>query len=180
MELFEQASGARMHTALYRPGNAGAFTLTSSFLLDLARFLTKASRAIAGAFLGLLNNRGFKSRLSLVGQLSKQRALNYGITGIIARSAGLANDLRLTAGPSYGIYKNLSLRCFLGFRGDNLDRFLIRVKESAESFKVLAQLLATLDLKTGKLDRSSYALTSNTATLLGSTMFACSDFDSCD
>lgn len=144
MELFEQASGARMHTALYRPGGAEAVSLTQHLLSDLARFLTKAARAIAGAFLGLLSNRGLKSRLSYVGQLSRQRLLSYGVSGITARSAGLFTDLRLSDGRGYGVYQNLSMRSFLGYRGDNLDRFLLRIKEAAESLKCLAQLLALL------------------------------------
>jgi NADH:ubiquinone oxidoreductase subunit D len=147
MELFEQVSGARMHTALYRPADAGLGVLTHGFVADLARFLTKAARAVSGAFLGLINSRSLKTRLSFVGQLSKQRVLTYGITGITARSAGLFVDLRLSGQTGYGVYRNLSLRSFIGYRGDNLDRFLLRIKESAESLKVLAQLLAFTDSK---------------------------------
>ena len=37
----------------------------------------------------------------------------------------------------------MTARTFLGKRGDNLDRFLLRVKETAESFRTLSQTLQT-------------------------------------
>lgn len=38
----------------------------------------------------------------------------------------------------------MTLRSFLGRRGDNFDRFLIRVKEVSESFRVLSQVVDSL------------------------------------
>lgn len=144
MEICERASGARMHTALYRPFAFDQSALTTQLLFDLTQFLTRCSRSLAGAFLGLLNNRCFKSRLSFVGQITTTRALSYGITGLIGRSGGLFYDLRLQARPGYGLYRYFSFRTFLGRRGDNYDRFLLRVKEVAESFRVLTQVVQVL------------------------------------
>jgi NADH-quinone oxidoreductase subunit D len=144
MELCEQASGARMHTALYRPYAFDMTVLSSLFLRELSQFLTRCSRSLAGSFLGLLNNRSLKSRLSFVGQLSLAKAQSYGITGLLARSCGGLYDLRLQAQSGYGFYRDLSLRVFLGRRGDNLDRFLLRIKETSESFRLLSQLLTRL------------------------------------
>ena len=89
MEVFEQASGARMHTALYKPFEVDFSYINSGLFLEIAAFLTKASRAVAGAFLGLLSNRSLRTRLSFVGQISQSKVLGYGITGLIARSSGL-------------------------------------------------------------------------------------------
>ena len=74
MELCEQASGARMHTALYRPFAFDMTAFSSLFVRELSQFLTRCSRSLAGSFLGLLNNRSLKSRLSFVGQLSLTKA----------------------------------------------------------------------------------------------------------
>jgi NADH:ubiquinone oxidoreductase subunit D len=143
-ELFEGLSGARMHTGLHRPFDFDFTVLSRRFLLELSRLLGRCGRALAGAFLGLLNNRAFKTRLALVGQLSSSRLREYGITGVIARSAGLGVDLRRQGVGAYGAYSGLAVRTFLGRRGDNLDRFLGRVKEVAESFRLIAQLLQGL------------------------------------
>lgn len=144
MELCEQASGARMHTALYRPF-AFDFTVVSGvFIRELGHFLSRCGRSLAGAFLGLLNNRSLKSRLSFVGQISLAKAEAYGLTGLTARSCGSLYDLRLQGRVGYTIYRGLAFRVFLGRRGDNFDRFLLRVKEVAECFRLLSQCLQAL------------------------------------
>lgn len=145
MELFERVSGARMHTALYRPFTVDLTPLTAGFFRDLAHFLTRCGRSLSGAFLGLLHNRVIKTRLAMLGQISKNKALAHGISGVIARSTGLCVDLRLTATPGYGAYRGLSFRTFLGRRGDNLDRFLLRIKEMVESFRVISQVAQMLN-----------------------------------
>jgi len=148
MEFFERISGARMHTALYKPYEFDWTTFTHSFFLDLSRFLMRCSRSLSGAFLGLLNSRVLKSRLASVGMLSQTKVINYGISGVIARSAGLRKDLRLKRGNFYGAYWYLTFRSFMGKRGDNLDRFLIRIKEVLESFRLVSQVISTLLLLT--------------------------------
>lgn len=144
MELYERVSGARMHTALYRPFTVDLTPLTGGFWRDLAHFLTRCGRSLSGAFLGLLHNRVIKTRLAMLGQISKTKALAHGISGVIGRSTGLCTDLRLASTLGYGAYKGLTFRTFLGRRGDNLDRFLLRIKEMVESFRILSQVIQML------------------------------------
>lgn len=143
LELCEQASGARMHTAMYRPFFFDFSIFSGPFINELAQFLTRCSRSLSGAFLGLLNNRALKSRLSGVGQVSRAKIQAYGLSGIIARSSGLFADQRYSGADANHVH-TLTARTFLGKRGDNLDRFLLRVKETAESFRVLSQSLQAL------------------------------------
>ncbi len=144
MEFFERVSGARMHTALYKPNSFDLTTINDIFFLDLSKFLLKCSRTINGAFLGLLNNRILKSRLSNIGSIQISKINNYGITGIISRSSGIKDDLRLKKINNYGSYWYLSFRTFLGKKGDNYDRFLIRIKEILESFRLISQVINTI------------------------------------
>lgn len=144
LEVCERASGARMHTAMYRPFSVDTTVLSRSLFQDIIQFLTRCSRSLAGAFLGLLQNRSFKTRLSYIGQVSSVRATVYGISGILARSSGFLCDLRLQDTAAYRLYRSFSLRTFLGRRGDNYDRFLIRIKETAEGFRLLSQVIQTL------------------------------------
>lgn len=159
MELFERTSGARMHTALYRPFTVDLTPLTGGFFRDLGHFLTRCGRSLSGAFLGLLHNRVIKTRLAMLGQISKNKALAHGISGVVARSTGLCVDLRLTATPGYGAYRGLTFRTFLGRRGDNLDRFLLRIKETVESFRIISQVIQALNPLRGELP--SYATPDN-------------------
>jgi hypothetical protein len=133
-----------MHTALYRPFGFDSTALTAGLLQDVVQFLTRCSRSLAGAFLGLLQNRSFKTRLSFIGQVSTVRALAYGISGLLARSTGRLRDQRLQDASSYHLYRSFTLRTFLGRRGDNYDRFLLRVKETGEGFRLLSQVVQAL------------------------------------
>ena len=156
MEFFERVSGARMHTALYKPNWFDLSNLNELFFLDLSKFLLKCSRTINGAFLGLLNNRILKSRLSNIGSIQFNKINNYGITGIISRSSGLKDDLRLKKINNYGSYWYLSFRTFLGKKGDNYDRFLIRIKEILESFRIISQIINFLNIKIMKKNLNKF------------------------
>lgn len=147
MEFFERASGARMHTAFYKPFTLDLTPINNVFLRDIARFLSRSARALSGSFLGLLNNRSLKTRFATVGQLSSSKLKAYGITGLIARSAGTVSDLRFEKQHGYGVYQALTFRSFIGKRGDNWDRFLLRIKETVEAFRIISQ---TLNLLTNK------------------------------
>lgn len=153
MEFFERVSGARMHTAMYAPFFCDSTAVNKILLQDIARFLTRASRALSGAFLGLLNNRALKTRFSFVGQLSINKLQAYGISGLIARSAGANSDLRFEKNHAYGVYQTLTFRSFIGKRGDNWDRFLLRVKETVESMRIVSQTLNVLFTGVGHRQR---------------------------
>ena len=178
MEFFERISGARMHTALYKPYEFDWTTFSRSFFLDLSRFLMRCSRSLSGSFMGLLNSRVLKSRLASVGMLSQNKIVNYGISGIVARSSGLRKDLRLKKGNFYGAYWYLTFRSFMGKRGDNLDRFLIRIKETLESFRLVSQVVATLLLLTSSKTQSEGARVSGLGgtSNVGGSGFSSSDY----
>lgn len=143
MEYFERLSGARMHTALLKPFGLTSNINTNSLFLDAVFLINRGSRFINGSFLGLLNNRALKTRLSGVGFFSKAKINKYGVTGIIARSAGQKIDLRLNSSSVSTLsYNFLSFKSFLGKKSDCYDRFVIRSKEIIESFKIINQCLS--------------------------------------
>lgn len=143
MEYYEKVSGARMHTALLKPFGLTANLYMNNFLLDSIFLLNRGSRFINGSFLGLLNNRALKSRLSGVGFFSQSKIKRYGVTGVIARSAGICIDLRLLSTNALGLsYNCVTLRSFIGKKSDCYDRFLVRAKEIIESFKIINQCLS--------------------------------------
>lgn len=138
LEIFERVSGARMHTALYKPFSFSSNSFYKQLSNDIFFLLRRGSRFLSGSFLSLLNNRSMRSRLSYVGCITINKINEYGVTGIIARSSGLFLDLRIS-GQSYysNTYKYLGLTTFVGSRGDSFDRFIIRAKEVFESFKII-------------------------------------------
>ena len=70
--------------------------------------------------------------------------VNWGLTGVLARSVGLRRDLRLNLFESYSGYNTLSFRSFLGVNGDSFDRYLIRMLEMGESLFIINKVTLSL------------------------------------
>ena len=79
-----------------------------------------------------------------MGSLNAADVYFYGVTGPIARSVGIKKDLRFARSETYAHYWFLSIRGYLGKRGDSYDRFLIRVREMYESVSIIFQILTNL------------------------------------
>lgn len=73
MMFYEKISGARMHTALYKPFSQNLTWWNTKTFKYLVHLLFRSGRSIKLSFLSLLNNKALKSRLSLVGGLSKKK-----------------------------------------------------------------------------------------------------------
>ena len=144
MEFYERVSGARMHAAFYRPNNIDWTGLNKQFFLDLSLFVRDCFKSLTEIFAVLTTNRIWKSRLVNIGNLNLNDAIFYGVSGPIIRSAGIKKDLRLLKSETYSHYWFLSLKSFLGKRGDSYDRFLIRIREMYESINIIFQILTKL------------------------------------
>jgi NADH-quinone oxidoreductase subunit D len=145
MTFFEYLSGARMHTALYRPFGLGLGVDVSAVASSALNLVQRGTRVINGAFVTLLSNRAFRSRASHIGAFSPLKVRAYGVSGVIARSSGVCVDARLGLGaPSYAAYSVTPIRTFVGRRGDVYDRFLLRVRETVASYDVVLSSLSSL------------------------------------
>lgn len=54
----------------------------------------------------------------------------------------MRRDLRLNHTETYGGYTYLNVRSFVGENGDCYDRFLIRMREMAESIHIILQIVS--------------------------------------
>lgn len=79
-----------------------------------------------------------------VGVFNSTTAQEYGISGVLARSTGLKNDLRLNSYTTYANYFYLNIHSFIGLRGDCYDRYLIRINEMVESLHISNQVVLKL------------------------------------
>src|SRR6202522_167082 len=138
LDLFESLSGARMMCNYMRFGGVR---------VDLpAGWLEQTRRAVAAfpKFLDefeslLLDNEILMIRTQGVGVLSRELAVNAGVTGPMLRASGVNYDVRKV--DKYGIYDRFSFRVPLGEHGDVYDRYMMRVLEMRESIKILEQAL---------------------------------------
>jgi len=142
MIFYERACGARLHANYFRPGGVHQ---------DLPQKLVDDIDAWAVAFPPVLDdmanllteNRIFKQRNVDIGVLTEQEALDYAMTGVMLRSAGVAWDLR-RAQP-YECYDEFEFQIPVGNNGDCYDRYLMRMAEMRESVKIVRQAVVKLN-----------------------------------
>jgi len=138
LDLFEALTGSRMMCNYMRFGGcrvdlpAGWLDQTRNVVAKFPRFLDEFERLLAGNEILLARTQG-------VGVLSKELAIQGGITGPILRAAGVNYDIRKV--DKYGIYERFDFKVPVGEHGDVYDRYMIRMLEMRESLKILDQAL---------------------------------------
>lgn len=156
IEFYERVSGARMHAAYIRPG--GVYSdLPIGFLDDLARFSISFSKRLNEIEELLSNNRIWRNRLISIGVITQNDALNFGFSGPILRSTGLAWDLRMI--NKYELYNQFQFYIPVGAFGDCYDRYLIRVYEMRQSLFLIDQLLNRCDIFHGQIKTDDKKIT---------------------
>ena len=138
LDLFESLSGSRMMCNYHRFGGCRV-DATDEWLARAAQVVERYSPFLDEYETLITGNEILMARTQGVGVLSKELAVNAGITGPVLRAAGVAYDLRKVDG--YGFYPRFSFRVPLGEHGDTYDRYMIRILEARESLSILKQAL---------------------------------------
>ena len=138
-ELLEEVSGARLTHSYVRIGGVVADLPTgwSEKLLDV---LGKVRTALSDADQMLTRNKIFRDRMDGVGVISKADVAAWGLTGPVARSTGLAYDVRKD--HPYLVYGRFDFDVPVGSTGDNFDRYACRLEEIYQSMRILEQALS--------------------------------------
>ena len=87
----------------------------------------------------LTKNRIFLDRMRDTGAISPEEAINWGFTGPCLRACGVDYDIRKK--QPYLVYDRLDFDIPLGTTGDNFDRYLVRMEEIKQSFKIVKQCM---------------------------------------
>jgi len=141
MEFYERVCGARLHAAYIRPGGVHQ-DLPEGLLEEIAAFAGRFPKVIDDIETLLTENRVFKLRTVDIGAITAEDALNWGFTGPMLRSCGLAWDLRKS--QPYEIYDQLDFDIPIGKHGDCYDRYLVRMAEMRECLKIIRQCLENM------------------------------------
>ncbi len=135
-DVIEATAGVRMTTSYIRIGGVRA-DLERGWEGLLRRAVAETRRVLKDVR-GLLDkNKIFLDRTRDVGTISAADALSYGWTGPCLRSTGVAYDVR-KAFP-YLTYDQLEFEIPVGTRGDNFDRYSVRMNEMEQSLRILEQ-----------------------------------------
>ena len=142
LNFFERASGARMHSAWFRPGGVHQ-DVPQALLDDIGVWLDKRLPELFDDAMSLVvDNRIFKQRNVDIATVSKEDALKWGFSGPMIRGSGIAWDIR-KAQP-YDAYAQVEFDVPVGTSGDCYDRFMVRVEEVRQSARIMKQCLAKM------------------------------------
>jgi NADH-quinone oxidoreductase subunit D len=140
-DVIEATTGARMTTSYIRIGGVRA-DLAPGFG-ERTKTAVRETRRVLKDVRGLLDdNKIFLDRTRDVGVISPEDAVAFGWTGPCLRSTGVAYDVR-KARP-YLVYDRLSFEIPVGERGDNYDRYAVRMREMEQSLRLIEQCLGHL------------------------------------
>ncbi len=170
-DMYEAASGARMHAAYFRPGGvyrdlpdtmpqfkdskvrnakgveAINYNRKGSLLDFIENFTQRFPKCLEEYHTLLTENRIWKQRTVNIGIVSPERALNMGFTGPMLRGSGIAWDLRKK--QPYDAYDKLDFDIPVGKTGDVYDRYLVRMEEMKQSNHIIKQCVEWLRANPG-------------------------------
>jgi NADH-quinone oxidoreductase subunit D len=141
LDLFEELTGSRMMCNYMRFGGcrvdmpAGWLDRAKKVVQDFPRFLDEYERLLVG-------NEILMERTQGVGVMSRELAINAGMSGPMARASGVNYDIRKV--DKYSLYDRFSFRIPLGAHGDVYDRYMMRFLEMRESLKILNEAMRTI------------------------------------
>ena len=141
LNIFEKYCGARLTTHAFRIGGLQYETYDGfeKEVLDFCDvFLPKADEYEEL----LTGNRIWVDRMRNVGLLNATDCKAFGVTGPLLRAAGEKWDLR-KAQP-YSGYEKYDFEIPTGDRGDNFDRYIVRMEEMRQSVRIMRQAVASI------------------------------------
>lgn len=138
LEFYERVSGARMHANYIRPGGV-AKDLPDGLLDDIWNFTKDFLKFLDDLETLLTENRIFKQRTVDIGVITKEQALDWGLSGAMLRATGVAWDLRKS--QPYDGYETFDFDIPVGKTGDCYARYLVRVEEMRQSVRLIRQCI---------------------------------------
>ena len=137
-ELIEMVTGARLTVSYCRVGGVKG-DLPEGFVEQCRNAFRETRRVLSESHALLTRNRIFVDRMSGTGKITAEESISYGITGPFLRATGVDYDVRKDC--PYAVYDRLEFDVPVGTRGDNYDRFLVRMEEMEQSMRIVEQAL---------------------------------------
>src|SRR5215469_11947305 len=136
--LCEALTGARFTTSYTRIGGLSR-DLPPGWVEQCRKFCDEVVVNFDETETFLTRNKIFVDRTQGVGVVSREDAIDYGLTGPNLRGSGVEFDLR-KAHP-YLVYDKLKFEIPVGSVGDCYDRYLVRMEEMRQSVRILRQCI---------------------------------------
>jgi NADH-quinone oxidoreductase subunit D len=141
LDLFEMVCGARLTYNYIRLGGV-MVDVDEAWLAKTREFLEYFKPRLDEYDNLLTYNPIFMARTQGVGLISKEKAINWGLSGPNLRGSGVNYDVRKN--DPYSGYDQYEFDIPLGKEGSCFDRYLCRVQEMRQSLRIIDQVLAKL------------------------------------
>jgi NADH-quinone oxidoreductase subunit D len=139
--LAEAASGARFTTTYTRIGGLMR-DIPPNWCDQVRQFLKEFAVTLAEVETLLTRNRIWVDRLRDIGHITKEMAVDYGLSGPNLRGSGVEYDLRKN--QPYLCYRDLQFDIPIGTVGDCYDRYMVRMEEMRQSMRILEQCVGKI------------------------------------
>lgn len=141
LNIIESASGGRMTPSYFRIGGV-MMDLPAGFENRVRQFLDNFPDALNTFDTLITGNTIWHSRTKGIGVISREDAIDWGLTGPSLRACGVGLDLRRH--NPYSGYETYDFEIPVENDGDVWSRFKVRMRELTESYKIVRQALERL------------------------------------
>ncbi len=155
LNIIESASGGRMTPSYFRIGGL-MMDLPAGFENRVKQFLDDFPDALKTFDTLITGNTIWHGRTKGIGVISKEDAIDWGLTGPSLRGSGV--DLDLRRDNPYTGYETYDFEVPTETDGDVWSRFKVRMRELVESYKIVRQALERLKPGPTKADAPKVVL----------------------
>lgn len=146
-DLFEEICGARFTTSYTRVGGL-SMDMPPEWPAHVKAYLARLPRPLDDVEALLNRNRIFIERTRGVGYISEEDAIQWSLTGPVARASGVRRDLRKDE-PYLCYAQNwdergspaVEFQVPISYLGDVYGRYLVRFEEVRQSIRIIEQLI---------------------------------------
>ncbi len=154
-DIFEAVTGQRMMTSYTRVG--GVFRdAPPEFPAMVRNFCSKLPSVLDEIEYMLNRNPIWLGRTRGIGVITREDAIEYSLSGPVARASGLARDVRKDR--PYLIYRELDFDIVTDTAGDCFARYKVRMGEMRQSLRIIEQALDRLPSGPVKVDDHKISL----------------------
>ncbi len=141
LNILEHVSGARLTPSYMRIGGLAA-DIPENFETLAMEFVETFPEYIEGYEVLLTENPIWLQRTKGIGILTREDALNYGVTGPTLRGSGVKWDIRKQF--PYSSYEDFEFDIPVGTVGDVYDRYKVRLEEMRQSNRIIKQVITNM------------------------------------
>jgi len=142
LDLFVKLCGARMTFSYMRIGGV-RFDAPSGWLDEVRAVVKELRENIKEYDVLVTGNEIFQHRTRGVGVITKEQAIDWGLSGPVARASGVDFDIRRN--DPYSIYDRFDFDIPVRTEGDVYAKYEVRLEEIRQSLCIIEQALDQID-----------------------------------